>query len=198
MIKFKFKNNTLIKISILIFALSLCFLVISFKTIKNNKPSLTSMTVKEKLIEINELSVNKYCYTKVIKEENSKKFSNIELPFTQKYFIVKYNGTIKSGIDLKSCSIKITNRNIQLTIPQSKILSHYIDDNSIEVFDEHSGIFNKLHLKDMLKEISSEKNKVEKDVIKKGLLKKSNEYTKKYLKNVLSSMGFKKITLKYR
>ena len=65
-----------------------------------------------------------------------------------KTFIITYNGSIKAGIDLKQAKISIDNDQLNITLPAAKILSHEIDEKSIEVYDESSNIFNQISIND--------------------------------------------------
>lgn len=171
------------------------FTLISIKNIKQ-KNTITSSIVKEKLVKIKELATTKYSYTKVLELKNNKTINGIDLPFTEKYFLLQYDGYIKTGIDLTKAKIDIKNKDtITITLEKSKILDHVIDQSSIHLYDEKSSVFNKLQLQDMVTEISNQKSTVEQDVIKKGLLTESDNNAKTLLTELLQSLGFKNVNI---
>lgn len=171
------------------------FTLISIKNIKQEN-TITSSIVKEKLVKIKELATTKYSYTKVLELKNNKTINGIDLPFTEKYFLLQYDGYIKAGIDLTKAKIDIKNKDtITITLEKSKILDHVIDQSSIHLYDEKSSVFNKLQLQDMVTEISNQKPAVEQDVIKKGLLTESDNNAKTLLTELLQSLGFKNVNI---
>lgn len=79
----------------------------------------------------------------------------------------------------------------------SKILDDVINQDSIHIYDEKSGLFNKLALSDMVNEITAQKSIVEEEVIKKGLLQESDTNANVLLEEILKDMGFKNISIVY-
>ena len=71
--------------------------------------------------------------------------STIKIPFTEKSFIVKYNGVINGGVKPEDIEIvSNTGDEIIIEIKTCQILDHYIDDENIYVYDVKNSIFNKL------------------------------------------------------
>ncbi|MDF2884155.1 MAG: hypothetical protein K0R54_4721 [Clostridiaceae bacterium] len=174
------------------------FTLISIKNIKQ-KNTITSSIVQEKLVKIKELATTKYSYTKVLELKNNKTINGIDLPFTEKYFLLQYDGYIKAGVDLTKAKIDMKNNDtITITLEKSKILDHVIDESSIHLYDEKSSVFNKLQLQDMVNEISNQKSTVEQAVIKKGLLTESDTNAKTLLTELLKSLGFKEVNIIFK
>src|SRR5690554_750195 len=73
--------------------------------INNNKradyPGYSSSTIMNRITHIQELALVKHNYTGVISYKDYMKFLNINIPLTDKYFLLKYNGYLKAG-DRKS------------------------------------------------------------------------------------------------
>ena len=113
--------------------------------------------------------------SKVGKFSNKLSFNGWDIPLTQKNFIITYDGTIKAGINLDEAKVDIDQNNLNITLPATKILSHEIDENSIEVYDESSNIFNQISINDYKSFATKEKKKNEKDAISNGILTKSKE-----------------------
>lgn len=54
--------------------------------------------VREKLQETAELNTGSYLCTDVLTRADSRKFKDWKIPFTEKSFIVSYDGVVKAGI----------------------------------------------------------------------------------------------------
>ena len=137
----------------------------------SNNDKITSTTIKNQLTEINELALYSYDYSKV-----------------GKFFIITYNGSIKAGIDLKQAKISIDNDQLNITLPAAKILSHEIDEKSIEVYDESSNIFNQISINDYKSFATKEKKKNEKEAISNGILEKSKTKAEQTLTTYLQAI----------
>ena len=161
-------------IAIIVLVIAIFFAGVHYASGSNND-KITSTTIKNQLTEINELALYSYDYSKVGKFSNKLSFNGWKIPLTQKTFIITYNGSIKAGIDLKQAKISIDNDQLNITLPAAKILSHEIDENSIEVYDESSNIFNQISINDYKSFATKEKKKNEKDAISNGILTKSKE-----------------------
>jgi hypothetical protein len=191
LLSFKFKM-----ILLLIVILSTMLLLSSF-TVKNNLER-NCESITEKLISVSELSTVKYNYSNVISIKDSLKFKDFTIPFTEKSFVLKYSGLITAGVDLSKAEVSITNNNLLVILPPSIILNHNINEEEIFIYDEKSSAFNKLNIKDMLKEIVAEKEKTEKTLIDNGFLEKADSDTIKFLQSFLSELGYKKIEVRHR
>ena len=115
---------------------------------------------------IRELSTVKFFYSDVIAFKDNKRLKDFDIPFTQKSFLIKYDGYIKAGIS--GDSIKIVSnkdKSIKLMIKGSGILDHVIDESSIYVYDEKSSLFNDLSIKDVFEQIVAEKSLIENKLI---------------------------------
>lgn len=152
---------------------------------KEEESDITSTLLKNQIQSALELTTTKYVYTNAGSFENQKNFYGWDVPFTRSHFIVTYDGTIHSGIDLEEVDVQISGQNIQVTLPEAKVLSHEIDDNSLEVLDENSSTFNKIEVKDFQDFASNQKEKVEQDAIDNGLLEETQEQTKKGIQSIL-------------
>ncbi len=122
---------------------------------------------------------------------NIKTFYGWEVPFTEKKFIITYNGSIKSGIDLNSVTVAVDNnkKEIKVNLPEAKILSHEIDEDSIKVFDEKTSIFNPLKVEDFKSFATDQKDNVEKEAIEKGLLTDAEKHSKDAILEAFSIDG---------
>ncbi|MBP2021286.1 hypothetical protein J2Z44_001077 [Clostridium punense] len=177
----------------LLIALALAIISSSFSTKKNLEKKCDLVT--EKLTTISELATVKYNYSNVISIKDSLKYKDFVIPFTEKSFVVKYNGYITAGIDLSQAKTYIENNELSILLPSSKILNHTVSEDEIYVFDEKSSAFNKLHINDMLNEIVSEKSAMEDKLVKEGFLDKVNNDTIKFLQDFFKELDYDEIKI---
>ncbi|WP_187296402.1 DUF4230 domain-containing protein [Tepidibacter mesophilus] len=186
------------KILMILFAIFILFTILTSGNILKLNKEKDSTTILGKISQIQELSVNKYYYTNIVSFKQNKKIKDLEIPFTQKSFLIKYDGVIKTGIDLNDVKIiENKNNNIKLKIKKVQILDHTIDEKNIYVYDEKTSLFNKLQIKDVFTEISKEKDNIEQKMIKQGFLEQSNKNTQKLLENILTGLGYEKVEIIY-
>lgn len=174
-------------IAIIVLVIAIFFAGVHYASGSNNY-KITSTTIKNQLTEINELALYSYDYSKVGKFSNKLSFNGWKIPLTQKNFIITYDGSIKAGIDLKQAKISIDNDQLNITLPAAKILSHEIDENSIEVYDESSNIFNQISINDYKSFATKEKKKNEKEAISNGILEKSKTKAEQTLTTYLQAI----------
>lgn len=174
-------------IAIIVLVVAIFFAGIHYASGSNND-EITSTTIKNQLTEINELALYSYDYSKVGKFSNKLSFNGWKIPLTQKSFIITYDGTIKAGIELNKAKINIDADQLNISLPAAKILSHEIDENSIEVYDESSNIFNQISINDYKSFATKEKKKNEKEAISNGILEKSKTQAVKTLTTYLQAI----------
>lgn len=174
-------------IAIIVLVIAIFFAGVHYASGSNND-KITSTTIKNQLTEINELALYSYDYSKVGKFSNKLSFNGWKIPLTQKNFIITYDGSIKAGIDLKQAKISIDNDQLNITLSAAKILSHEIDEKSIEVYDESSNIFNQISINDYKSFATKEKKKNEKEAISNGILEKSKTKAEQTLTTYLQAI----------
>ena len=111
----------------------------------------------------------------------------MKLPFTQKKFIISYDGEVNAGINLEEAKVSLNDetKKIEIKIPKAEILNHVIDEDSLTIFDEKNSIFNQLEIKDFSDFRKDEMKKVEKDLETKGFLEEADEKTKEAIVEIL-------------
>lgn len=153
-----------------------CFAVGFFSGGREEKPPvLSSITVENQLQQISQLATIRYSYTNMGQFENSNEFYGIKLPFTTKRFIVAYDGTIIAGVDLTQAKVTITDQKVTIALPAPQILSHQVDPNSLEVFDETTSIFNPITIEDYTGFQADQQGVMEEKAIQGGLLTQAKD-----------------------
>lgn len=173
--------------NILTILLLLALIFLGFKYYKENqKTKIDDKIITSKIEGVKELTTLKYSYTNMAQFENSNKFNGFDIPFTQKKFIVAYDGLINFGVDLDDMDISIRGKNIDISLPDSKVLSHEIYEDSLKVFDQKTSIFNPIKVEDYNDFSKTQKKVVEKKAIDKGLLDEANKKCKKAIEEILN------------
>lgn len=193
-------KTIIVLVLLIILALTIMGIVNSSKNISifgiKNQKSLDSTVIIERIDKICELSVVKYYYSNVVAYKDNKKLKDFDLPFTQKAFLIKYDGYIKAGIDASSIHVVYNeDKSIKLMIEKSKILDHVIDEKSVVVYDEKSSIFNGLSINDVFSQIISEKTSIENKLDEKGFLNEADNNLKTFLEEMLKDLGYEGIEI---
>lgn len=136
----------------------------------SGEPEITSTTIAQELKEVSDLTVLEYNYTKVGKFENSLQLNGWNIPLTTKSFLLTYRGQLKMGIDMSQIHVEVNNNTITITLPDVAILSNSIDENSIEVYDETTNIFNPIRIQDYATFANQQKDLAEDEAVENGML----------------------------
>ncbi|WP_055078217.1 DUF4230 domain-containing protein [Lagierella massiliensis] len=183
--KTKNKKFTFVKIIFLLVLGCALFFGGMLKMKKDMTPKMTTDLINNRLEEAKELTTLKYHYTNMGQFENQNDFYGWKVPFTTKSFIVSYDGTIHAGVNLEKAVVGFGNNRIDIQIPNSTILSHEIDEESLKVFLEKDTIFNPIKIEDYNDFAKDQKKVVEEKAIKNGLLTEANEKAEKTIKELL-------------
>lgn len=186
------KNKSSLKTAFKIVILMLVVAAVAFTIGKfgggmvNEKEEINTIVLENKLVQISELATLDYHYKDLAEYNNKKDIKGITIPFTTNHFLITFEGDIKMGINVSDIDIKETAGGFTVTVPDAKILSHEIDADSIEAFDEKYGTFNKLTVTDYNKFVASQQKKIEKEVLEKEYVKEARENAVTLVKNMLS------------
>ena len=158
------------------------------KGAEEEPPVVTSDLLGEQLRSVQELTTVAYYFTNMGRFENQVDFYGWKVPFTTKSFIVSYDGVIKAGMNLEEVSVEVDeeSKTVTVTLPESKILSHEIPEDSLEVFDESDNIFNRISIEDYAGFTKDQKDKMEQRAIDNGLLTSANEKARAAVTSFLS------------
>ena len=173
------------------------FLYFKFSTKK--EVTLLSNTIEEKVSKILEVSTVKYNYTNVVTYKNNKKVNGLNVPFTNKSFIIKYSGYIKAGIDLNGVETQVVDpKTVKIILDKPSVFDNVIVEEDVYIYDERDSVFNKLSFEDLYEVLIEQKKKMEKDVIKKGLLNDAKNNTEELMTSLLEGIGFENIEIVFR
>lgn len=173
--------------------------IISSRLIFSEKPPQDTSKVLNTIEKVAELSTSKYNYSNIVTITKDKSFKNIKIPFTEKSFIIKYNGIVKGGVNLKDITIANNTRNsITININKWGIIEHYIDEENVYIYDVKNALFNRVEVNEVLKELSNSKKEYEKKVTDEGFLEEVKISIKKNLEGNLKNLGYKEVIINFK
>ena len=176
-------------------------LILSFLLWMNNvkregERGYDSSSVMSRITYLQELALVKHNYTGVISYKDYKKILNVNVPLTDKYFLLKYHGYIKAGVDFEQVTaVPQNDTTILVTIPKPRILETVIDENSIEVYDESDNAFNPIRIADYNEALIREKQVMVDDALKQGILEESARQARIAIHSLLREMGYRDIRI---
>lgn len=173
--------------------------IISSRLIFSQKPPKDTSKVLNTIEQVVELSTSKYNYSNIVTITKDKSFKNIKIPFTEKSFIIKYNGVIKGGVNSKDLDINSINKDsITIDIANCSIIDHYIDEENVYIYDVKNALFNRVEVNEVIEELANSKKEYEEKVIKEGFMEDIKSSTKKSLESSLKNLGYKKVIVNFK
>lgn len=104
---------------------------------KKPKVEVSATSIAEQLTACSELAAARLDYRGIVH------YSEGSIPlFDKKAFSMIYDAEIKAGIDLSEAKVKVQKDEIQITLPEAKILSVEINPDTLEFYDQQFALFN--------------------------------------------------------
>ena len=130
-----------------------------------------------------------YPYTDCERFASSRQIDDWNVPFTEKAFTMKWNGTVTAGIDLNRVSIKVdkSGEKLIVSIPRAEVFDVQIDKESFELLDEQNNIFNPISMEDLLKLDIKIGEDMEARALENGLLTAAQQNARVYVTDILRS-----------
>lgn len=154
--------------------------------------------IKASIEDLGELVTVEYNYTDVLTYKDSLTLMDMKIPFTDKSYIIKYNGYIKAGVDLAKAVVKdVQETSVELDVPSAAITDSILDEKSMVILDQKNNIFNPLDLGDYQETLKKELNARELKAKKDGILERAQANADKLLRKLLEGLGFKDIKINY-
>ena len=154
---------------------------------ENSRTQLDAVVLQNQLSGISELASVRYSYTNMAKFENKSEFYGVTIPFTTKQFILTYDGEIRAGIDLSAASVSLQENTVTVRLPAAKILSHDIDPESVEIFDERASLFNPFTVEDFTAFQADQRTAMEEKALSHGLLEEAQTQAETSVRALLSA-----------
>lgn len=152
-------------------------------------PEIVLDVVNTEIKGIEELATMEYLYTDAARYSDSKQIHTFDIPFTEKSFTIKWDGTIKAGVDVTQITteLNVADKVLVIHVPQAKILSHDPDEDSVEVLSEKDGLFNPVRVEDQTQFDAVSKKEMEERAVENGLLEKAQKNAEEVISKLLSA-----------
>lgn len=191
----KRRSINFITIFFILTTILLAILLFSNKSSKEEKLGYDSTAILNRVVPIQELALVKYNYSGVIGYKDFLKILKMNVPLTEKSFLLKYNGYIKAGVDFENMKVEVSGKDVHISLPRAKILDVSIDEKSIKVYNESMNAFNPLTISDYNKAIVREKESMSNSAISQGILKDAAKHAEIVLTTIMKDMGFENIKI---
>lgn len=157
--------------------------------LENISEQIDLSVMAKEIQAIGELATMEYLYTDAGRFMDNMQIQGIDIPLTTKSFLIKWDGVIKAGIDVTQITMSTDegSKKITVYIPQARILSHEIDNDSLETLDERNNIFNKITVDNVNTFMTESKKNMEGRALENGLLEKALENAKVLIVKFLES-----------
>jgi hypothetical protein len=152
-------------------------------------PQINLDTIYSEIVDIGELATVEYLFTDAAKYSDSMQYNDWNIPFTEKSFVLKWNGVIKAGMILEDVDITVDEEagKITVSMPPAQILSYIVDRDSIEVLDERDSIFNSITIDDKMKFDATTEEAMRQRAIDNGLLDKAQKNAQDIIRRLLTA-----------
>ena len=147
--------------------------------------AITKQSLKSTLSSLEEISSIAYEYSRVGRFDDSLGVENWKNQNPKGYFLMTYRGEMKVGVHPDQAKITISDKKITIDMGKIKVLSHHINQDSLEIYDESANVFTKAKLKDYSKFQSSQKKQVEAEEKVKGTYNKAAGKIRKQISTAL-------------
>ena len=152
-------------------------------------PEIKLDIIYSEIKSISELATMEYLFTDAAEFSDSRQIKTWNIPFTEKSFILKWDGVIKAGVKLDLVTIEVNQdeKKITVSVPTAEILSYQIDTESVEILDEKDNIFNKISVDDKIKFDAATEEAIKQRAIENGLLEKAQANAEEILLRLLQA-----------
>lgn len=148
--------------------------------------------VMDEIKNISELASVEYRYTNVGTLDSARVFTFMKewkVPFSKKAAIVTMDGVIKAGIDLSQVKIE-SNENkktITVTMPESRILSNELDEQSFKVYQEDESVWNQITLTDSKELRDQIKKQAEQNAVENKILEQASDKAEQLVRSIIEA-----------
>lgn len=153
----------------------------------NNLQTKSRMTTFG-LKDIGELATQSGYFTVVNVIDDNVELWGWDVPLTKSKYIFSYDGTIKAGFDFSQLEYQVDEpkKEIVVVLPEVKILSVEIQEDSLEIYDESHNIFTPLGLNDIQEARLTMVEEIQNRALENGLLEQATTNAQKLISGFLS------------
>lgn len=180
----------------------IAIVVINPSVFSTNQQADVSL-VKDRLVELTELTTLKYEYSNVIVSRNTTSVSLIglkDVKLAEAIKLIEYSGYLKAGTDLSNMEVSYndTTEQLNVTVPHSTILDNVANTDDAVVTDVKGTLFSDYPSQLIFDEINKEKAKMEKTKIDQGLLTEADERIEAFLTEFLKNSGYETVAIEFK
>lgn len=110
------------------------------------------------------------------------------LPKSQSYYLITYDGILKLGVDLKKAKVSLSGDTISVNAGKLKVISHEIDEKSVDLYNESANVFTAITIKDQKGFEKKQKQNVINDAKGKGLYKEARAKARSMISTYLKAV----------
>ncbi len=159
------------------------------------RPGITANITAFGLKNIGELATQSGYFTSVQTIQSNRELFGIEIPGSRSNYIFSYDGVIKAGLNFSDIDISADDlqRKIRIRLPEIKILSIEIDENSFKLYNQAESILTPLRTDEVNQALSKLKSKVRETAEANGIMENARENAKVLIRGFLA--GYYDLTL---
>ena len=165
--------------AVIILALAVAGLVAFIVIDRAGRAQVTGETLKSSFEEVAEFAVEDYSYSSIGTYDGEKMHVlGVDVPWTEKSFIVTYRGEVKAGIkDMEAVEFDLDEdkQTVTVTAPKVEVLSSTIDQSSVEQYDQSITPFNQVQVRDVSEFMKGREDDGQKEAVKAGLLDRAEK-----------------------
>ena len=169
----------------------LCVLVVGAGVwwLSGSRRAITANVTEMGLRNIGEMATQAGYFTSVQTIEKSRDVFGIEVPGTRSSYVYSYDGDIKAGLDFSDVEIQVNEltRVITVRLPEIRILSVEIQEDSFVLYNDGSNLFTALKLEDVNRSNAEMIRVTKETAIKNGILESARDNAEVLIRGFLST-----------
>ncbi len=140
------------------------------------------------LRDMGELATQAGYFTSVQNIRQAREFLGITIPGSQSNYVFSYDGVIRAGLDFRDIGIRVEEpaHIIRITLPEIRILSVEIDENSFRLYNDGENIFTPLRMEDVNQAMTELKNKARETALANGILENARTNAEQIIRAFLA------------
>ena len=171
----------------------LCVLVVGAGVwwLSGSRRAITANVTEMGLRNIGEMATQAGYFTSVQTIEKSRDVFGIEVPGTRSSYVYSYDGDIKAGLDFADVEIQVNEmtRVITVRLPEIRILSVEIQEDSFKLYNDGSNLFTSLKMEDVNESLAELKKAARETAIRNGILVNARENAETLIRSFLAQMA---------
>ena len=165
-----------------------CVAALGFFSLRNT--AFFSKTTALGLKNIGELATQAGYFTTVQTISKSRNVLGLTVPGTQSNYVYSYDGTIKAGINFEDIDVRVdpVSQVITVRLPEFRILSTEIDDDSFTLYNDGANLFTSLKMEDVSQSLTELKKNARETAVKNGILENARANAELLIRGLLAGM----------